>query len=286
MTTGGRATSPAPFLKGTQTMPPTLNTPFEAVAGVPGGSIARDPFVFDDFMAGGCAMDAALANESDPAGKFSFTADAGEWLVTTDGTKAAAMVTIVDAAGTAASDGGGGGVLRLTPGTTAADFVSIQRNGAPFITRTTGQGRRIAFQTRIKTNDADDIKFLVGLATPDVTGSTVGPLLDGTTAGFYFRNAAGNTTSFYAVCESASTETEVAITAATLADDTWIDLRIEVENRDVAKFYVNGALAATIKTNIPLTTEGLTCSYEVSSPTGTTATLLDIDLDYAAQTRA
>jgi hypothetical protein len=262
--------------------PRALNTPLHADVHMPGSSLARDPYFWDDFFEGGCAMDAALANESDPAGKFAFTENLGAWLITTDGTKAAAMATIVDNAGTAASEGSG--VLRLTPGTSANDFVSAQMNGAPWITRTTHGGRRIEFETRIRTNDADDIKFVAGLCTPDVTGSTAGPLLDGTTAGVYFRNDAGGTGAFEAVSESASTETETAA-VGTLADDTWTVLKIVVLDRTRVEFYVDGTLVATHVTNIPLTTEGLTPTLEVGSPTGTTATYLDVDYVAVAQTR-
>lgn len=232
----------------------------------PGQFVTAKFEIFDHYFDATYCPNAALSNESDPAARFSEVADRGLWLVTRD-----AAPTIV------VKDSEPKGVLSITPGTSANDFVSAQMNGQSFQCTT---GRRIYFEARIKTNDADDIKFFIGLASTDTTGTTAGPVLDGTTASIGFRNVLGNTTTFLAMSESASTESTG--TAGTLADDTFTVLAFEVIERSRINFYVNGALVYTATSNIPLTTEYLTPTMEVGSPTGTTATTLEVDYTYFA----
>src|SRR5690606_22205427 len=97
---------------------------------------------FDHFIEGGYCPDAALANESDPAAKFSEVADRGAWLVTRDG---APTIKI--------SDAEIGGVLTVTTGSRADDFVSMQLNGEAFSVQA---GTSMMIQSRIKIRDADD----------------------------------------------------------------------------------------------------------------------------------
>lgn len=212
---------------------------------------------FDDFVVGGTT------------GKFSSTADVGQWLLTTDNS---GTVTIADAAPD--------GVARSTPGTSANDFNSIQMNGEAW---TVNASRDIYFATRIRTNDADDIKFYIGLGSTDVTGTTAGPLLDGTNNSICFRNTAGNTTSFTCVTEDDTTET-VTSAVGDLADSVWKELAFVVRGTSRVEFYVDNVLVATHTTNLPDAGDGLTLSFEVGSPTGTTATYLDIDYVYICAT--
>jgi hypothetical protein len=233
----------------------SLNTcPFLPKIGQPGGPLECDAFWFSHF--------------TNPADALAGAADAAVWIATADngGTN-----VIADAAP--------GGVLRITPGTSANDFRSLQMNGeawAPAV------DRKIIYKTRIRTNDADDIKFVVGLTSTDTTGTTAGPLLDSMNDSICFRNAAGNSTTFQWVSEDDGTETTG--TAGVLADDTWVDLAIEVEGLDRITFYVNGAQVGLTKVNIPDSGAPLTISFEVGSPTGTTATYLDVDYVLVVQT--
>lgn len=233
--------------------------------GIGGPGVMTDPPIefFDHFVSGG------TSNTASVGAKFSVTADVAPWLRSVDNNGTAAII-----------DAGPGGVVRLTPGTSANDYCSVQLNGEAF---QTGSTRRIFFQTRVRTNDSDDIKFVIGLATTHGgTSATAGPVLDGATGGVYFRNSAGNTTAFSSLTESASTETATA-SVGTLADDTFIELAIEVIGRDRVNFYVNKVKVASHTANIPLTTEYLTPTFEVGSPTGTTATYLDVDYVYVVQ---
>lgn len=235
----------------------------DSTIGVPGGLLELPIEYFDDFMggSGGYVADLALSSESDPAARFSEVADAGVWLVTRD---AAPTITGVDS--------GLGGWVRISPNTNANDFVSCQMNGQPFQVRA---GKKIKMQFRVKTNDADDIKFFIGLASTDATGTTAGPILDGTNDSIGFRNVLGNTTTFLSLVEDDTNETTG--TGGTLADDTFIVLGVEVDGRNAVRFYVDGALVNTISTNIPDEGAYLTPTIEVGSPTGTTATYLDVD---------
>lgn len=233
-----------------------------------GQLIDRDPEFFDDFMVAGYCPDAALANESDPAAKFSEVADRGEWLVTRD-----AAPTIVVA------DDEPGGVLVITTGANAGDFVSCQLNGEAF---KVAANKDIIFEARVKFDDADDTRWFIGLATTDVTGSTLGPILDGTTERIGFQqNASDRAVDIVAVTEDNSTET-TSDTGVDLEDDTFVTLTFHVKGNQRVDYYVNGNLKASHTTNIP-DGDAVTLTMEVHSPTASST--LEVDYIYAAQKR-
>lgn len=227
-------------------LPPTVN---------PGQSVPMPVTYFDDFVAGGTGTTVG--------GKFATTANAAEWLNSTDNSGTCII-----------SDAEPGGVLALTPGTSANDYVSIQLNGEAFAL---AANRKIIWESRLKISDVDDAKFFVGLASTDAsTSATAGPVLDGTNDSIGFRNVLGNTATFLYVVEDDTSETTgTAYTAA--ADDTFITLRFEVDGTSQVRFYVNGAIVATIKTGLPDSGAALTPTFEIGSPTGTTATVMEID---------
>lgn len=212
--------------------------------------------VFDDFWSAGTT------------GKFSTTADVGVWLNSTD---SSGTVKMVDAAPD--------GAIRLLPGTSAADYVSIQLNGEAF---TTNANRNIYFATRIRTNDADDIKFAIGLHTTAAgTSATVGPVLDGVNNSIGFRNVLGNTTAFLTITEDDTSETtSTPSSGGDLADSTWKKLSFIVYGTNRVEFFIDDVLVATHTAGIPDAGDALTVSFEVGSPTGTTATYLDVDYLY------
>ena len=196
---------------------------------------------------------------------YATTAHAGAWLNSTDNSGTVRTVVANDF-----------GVVRLLPGTSANDYVSIQFNSSPF---SLAVGRRIILQARIRTNDADDIKFFFGLATiASGTSATAGPVLDGVTNSIGFRNVAGNTTAFLCVTEDDTTETTSTPSEnGTLADDTWRTLTIEIDGTSRVNFYIDGKKVASHTTNLPDAGDALSLTFEVGSPTGTTATYLDWD---------
>ena len=229
-------------------------SPFLAPTQNPGQSVPMPVTFFDDFIAGG--QGTTIAN------KFATTADAGEWLKTVDNSGTSVI-----------SDAEHGGVLTLNPGTAAANFLSIQLNGEAFAL---AANRKIIWEARLKISDVDDGNFFAGLASTDVTGTVIGPILDGVNDSIGFRNVLGNTATFLYVVEDDTNETTgTAYTAAT--DDTFMVLRFEVDGTDRVRFYVDGALVGTVKTNLPDSGAALTPTFEIASPTGTTATVMEID---------
>jgi len=212
----------------------------------------------DDFDRGGYCPDAALASESDPAAMFSEVADRGEWLVTRD---AAPTVAI--------ADGEPGSWLSVTTGASADDFVSAQKNGSIW---TPAAGRRIIIDARIKIDDTDDTKWFIGLAVPDVTGTTLGPILDGVTDSVGFRILTGTDANIQYVTEASSTET-TGDTGYDLVDDTAINLQAIILGTERVLFFVNGVNVFEATTNIP--TAALTKTFEVSSTTASSNLKID-----------
>lgn len=234
----------------------------EGQSGVP-------PFVefFDDFVVGGYCPDAALSSESDPAAKFSEVADRGEWLVTRD----AAPTLVI-------KDDEPGGVLRITTGGNANDFVSCQLNGEAF---KVAAEKDIYFEARVKLADADDTQWFIGLATTDVTGSTLGPILDGTTESIGFRQNADTGVDIDCLTEDASTETETD-SGVDVADDTFVILGFHVISDTDVKFFVNGSEVARHTSNIP-DGDAVTLTMEVHSPTASST--LEVDYIWCRQER-
>lgn len=220
----------------------------------PGQSVEAPVEFWDDFVTGGTGTTVG--------GKFATTANAAQWLNSTDNGGTCII-----------SDAEHGGVVALTPGTSANDYVSCQLNGEAFVT---AANRKIIFETRIKSNDTDDLKFFVGLATTDAgTSATAGPVLDGTNDSIGFRNVLGNTAAFLYIVEDDTSETTGA--AGSLTDDTFTILRFELDGTSMARFYVNGALVGKVTTGLIDAGVALTPTLEVGSPTGTTATFLEVD---------
>lgn len=234
---------------------------------LPGDSVAPDIEFFDDFVSTSYCPDAALTNESDPAAKFSEVADRGDWLVTRD-----AAPTIVVA------DDEPGGLLLITTGSSANDFVSCQLNGESF---KVAADKDIYFEIRMKLDDANDTQWFVGLATTDTTGSTNGPILDGTTESIGFRQATDTGVDIYYICEDAATET-TADTGEDVADNTYVTLAFHVISNTRVKFFVNGNEKASVATNIP-TGDAVTLTMEVHSPTASST--LEVDYIYCCQKR-
>ena len=225
----------------------------------PGHGLQLDVVYFDDFF--------AAYQTGDNVGKFSRTADQGEWLMTDD----------VD--GTAViKDDDPGGVLRLTTGSNANDFVSCQHNGEAW---KVADGKDIYFEIRMKLGDSDDTRWFVGLATTDVTGTTIGPILDGATESIGFRQNTDTGVDIYALTEDNSTETETD-TGINVADNTYVTLGFHVQGNSRIRYYVDGAEKAVHTTNIP-DGDAVTLTMELHSPTASST--LDVDYIYCTQVR-
>ena len=243
----------------------------EAGPGFSAVGTARDIVYFDDFLEGGFVTDLTLTNESDPSAKFCDLADKGAWLATFD-----VLPTIVIA------NAEPGGLLVITTGSNTDDFCSCQMNGEAWAV---ASAKSIYFEARIKVDDADDTRWYIGLNTTDVTGTTVGPILDslsgaGSGIGFFQNTDAG--TDIQLNVQNAGTAT-TATTATDIVDDTFIVLGIKVDGDGTVEFFINGAkVGSTVTTNIP-TGDAMTLSMEVHSPTASST--LEVDYIYCAQQR-
>lgn len=209
---------------------------------------------FDDFITGGKGTTIAH--------KFATTADAAEWLQTVDNS---GTVVITDAQP--------GGVITMNPGTGAADFISLQLNGESFAVR---NNKKMWFTARFALDDADDAKWFIGLASTDVTGSTAGPIIDGTNDSIGFCNYVGSTADIYYTIEDDTTATTTDSTYD-LSDSTFVEVGFFLNGRSYIEMYVNGNRVVKTATNIPDTNAAVTPTIEVSSTTGTTATSMLVD---------
>lgn len=230
----------------------------------------RDIVYFDDFLVGGFVVDAALADESDPSAKFCNLADKGAWLVTYD---VAPTIVVADAEQ--------GGVLVITTGSNANDFVSCQMNGEAWAVV---DGKSIFFEARLKVSDDNDTRWIIGLCSTDVTGTTVGPILDSVGAAgsmIAFLQNADTATDINTLVQNGGTDTQVA-SGVDIVDDTFITFGIKVEADSSVYFYIDGTLVETTTTNIP-TGDALTLSMEVHSPTASST--LEVDYIYCARPR-
>jgi hypothetical protein len=233
----------------------------------PGQGIDRDPEYFNDFQTAFYCPNLGLPGESNPAAEFSEVADRGVWLVTRD---AAPTIVVEDAAA--------GGILRITTGSSAADFCSCQMNGQPWVV---ASNKDIYFCCRMAVDDADDTRWFIGLAAADVSGSTLGPILDGVSESLGFRQTVATGVDIFALTEDGNNETTTD-TGIDMANDTFVELAFWVQSNSRVLYYVNGNLKATHATNIP-NGDDLTLTMEVQSPTASSQ--LRVDYLFCAQAR-
>ncbi len=217
---------------------------------IPGASLSIPVVYFDDFLSG----------QLEPGHKFSSTTNLGDWLETSDVTP-----TIVIA------DNEPGGLVVVTTGSNGNDFASCQLNGEAFKVRA---DKDLYFQCRVKFDDANDTRWFVGLATTDITGTTIGPILDGVVESIGFRQNTDTGTDIYALTENTSTET-TDDTGVDVADDKYLVLAFLVTSNTKVEFFVNGKLVVTHTTNIP-SGDAVTPTFEVHSPTASST----IEFDY------
>lgn len=237
---------------------------FSAIAGL------RDFAYYDDFIAGGFVVDAALLNESDPSGKFCNLADKGEWLVTSD-----ADPTIVIA------NAERGGLLLITTGSSANDFASLQMNGEAWAVTA---GRDIWFECRVKFDDTNDTRWFIGLASTDVTGTTIGPIMDSVASGnsmIGFIQDGDTGIEIDSLVQNGGTGTQTG-EGVDLVDDTYNTLAFHVRSNDGVEFFIDGVSVGEITTNIP-DGDAMTLSMEVHSPTASST--LEVDYIFCAQRR-
>lgn len=143
---------------------------------------------------------------------------------------------------TIATQDGTGGELLITTDAADNDGANLQVIKEAFGLLTSASNRNVYFGIRMKSGEATQSDFLVGLCITDTD------LLGGLSDGVYFRKVDGST-AVAAVTEKDSTETETA-SVATFAADTYVILEFYYVGGSVY-FYVDGTLVATHTANIP-----------------------------------
>lgn len=225
---------------------------FSPVTG-PGGGIGRPVVYFDDFTDGW----GFEGNDADNTGKFSETANLGQWLVTVVDGDTDNGETIV------CSDDAAGGHLAITTNDKDNDSVEMQLNGEAF---KWSPGTRGLIEVRLKGADVSEFDWFVGLAITDTT------VMAGATdrIGFECPDSTGD---IDAISELNSSQTTTD-TTSDVADNTFVTLRVEY-NGTSAKYFVDGTLKATHTTNIP-TDEALTPTVCIRND-GAAANTLTLD---------
>lgn len=189
--------------------------------------------------------------------RFSTTSGAAPWLVTDSAGAPTTRFVVVDVLG-------GGLELRCDGDD---NDVSNHQTAEWF---QLAAGRNFYVEMEVAPGDISAEELFVGLCIRDTT------ILAGATdlIGFYCQN---NTDLFAVTRKNGSTSAELGSgTAATetvtdtginLADSTYVRLNIDIEGTGKVKFYVDGALVATHKTNIP-DDELLAASFEIRNDGG------------------
>jgi hypothetical protein len=200
------------------------------------GSAIDPPVVFFDDFTDGWGFE---ANDTDNTGKFSETANLGQWLATvTDGGTDSGEVIAV-------ADGEPGGVLTISTNDADDDSMELQHNGEVWAP---AAGKDIVFKVRMKLTAAASplttIDWFVGLATTDTA------VLDGTTEriGFGSNGLNAGGADIYTVIEDASSET-LTDSTKDYVDDTFVTLAFRCvqlsSTEGFVKYYVDGELVDT-----------------------------------------
>lgn len=185
-----------------------------------------------------------------------------QWTVVKDSGAAVALAT----------DENNGAVLLTSTLTTDDDGASIQLTQETFKPAT---GVKIWFEAKIKASDADQHDMFVGLVENFATDPEACIATDVPRVGFHVADGSASI-----VCKNQLTDVLASSTASGVsgADDTYITLGFQIDERKQVKYFINRALVVTHSTtaNIPNTeltpavfnlsgnatgTHSLTCDY-------------------------
>lgn len=220
---------------------------------------------FDDFDFSGFLTNATLE------GKFSETADRGEWLVTVIDSGTANAETIV------AADSALGGWVTFTNNAADNDALEMQKNGEAFLIT---PNKDIIFMIRVRVADISETDWEFGLCNTDTT------ILAGHNDGIYFR-CPDSTGDIDCVTEDDTNET-VTDSGEDLVDAEFRVLGFELKYRDDltgrVSFYVDGERVAQHTANIPDNGVYLTPTMSVRNDGGV-AQSFTADYIYAGQAR-
>lgn len=143
----------------------------------------------------------------------------------------------------------GGAILLDTAGHTSSDDgLEVQMTQCRVLPTA---GRTIAFEARVKMNDATD-QYFVGLAATDTTLIASGVLDDVSDKVGFYHEAASTDNKISCVTARADAEDKTADVAAN-ADNTYMTVGFVIDGITTVNFYVNGALveSGALTANVP-----------------------------------
>lgn len=190
------------------------------------------------------------------------TYTAGQW-----------TITAVGAGTTALTDIDGGAIL-LTNAAADDDSRFHQKVGESFLMTA---GKPAIFKARFKVSDATQSDLVIGLQVTDTT-----PL--DATDGIYFIKADGST-SLSAVCRKNATTGSTSLTAATLANDTFVTVGWYYDGKASVAVFVDDAQVGTLdgsSTYLPDTE--LTVSFGIQNGEAVAKTMT-VDFILASESR-
>lgn len=148
---------------------------------------------------------------------------AGDWTITNAAT------------GTIALTDADGGVLLITNNTADDNAVFLDKKGESFLMES---GKPAVFKARFKVSDATQSDLVIGLQITDTTPLDV-------TDGIYFLKADGST-SLSAICRKDASTGSTSLTAATLADDTYVVVGWYYDGKSSVSVFVNDVAVGTL----------------------------------------
>lgn len=182
-------------------------------------------------------------------------------------------ITAVGAGTTALTDIDGGAIL-LTNAAADDDSRFHQKVGESFLMTS---GKPAIFKARFKVSDATQSDLVIGLQVTDTT-----PL--DATDGIYFIKADGST-SLSAVCRKNATTGSTSLTAATLANDTFVTVGWYYDGKASVAVFVDDAQVGTLdgsSTYLPDTE--LTVSFGIQNGEAVAKTMT-VDFILASESR-
>ena len=217
------------------------------------------PLVISDHFGDGWGFE---HSDADNTGKFSETANLGQWLVTVTGGDADVIVV---------SDAEPGGVLTITSNTSDNDSMELQMNGEAFAVNARND---MWFSIRMKLSDVDTCDWFVGLATTDTA------VLDGTTDSIGFTNTSNSADIRYIQESATTTVSPLVDTTYDFANDTFRTLSFHTRKDQGTAFFVDGNLIEFTGTNLPDAGDALTPTICLQNASAA-ASSLEVDFIYA-----
>jgi len=172
------------------------------------------------------------------------------------------------------------GILQLTPAGAENDGTNMQLGGSGD-GETTGEAwapsasTNMWFETRVRSSDADQNDFFVGLHVQD---TTVVASIGSDAIGFQVADESAAIVGLSRASSVTSSESNLA----TLADSTFVKLGFKVNGTTSVEYWVNDVLQGTVSTNIPTALMKLTIAHLSGEAAANT---FDIDYVVMAQSR-